>query len=276
MPLPERVLHAGDVGRFLREARAAARLDHPHIVRVYDAGELGPLGYFIASEFCPGPNLHRWLGSRNGAVPSRMAASWLVALADAAQHAHDRGILHRDIKPANIILADPAGNGSFVPRLADFGLAKVLEEAPDETRSAARVGTASYMAPEQAAGRPDQIGPATDVYALGGTLYEVLTGRPPFRGESESDTLRMVIETEPIAPRSLRPGLPRDLETICLKCLNKEPSRRYGTAAGLRNDLRLFLEGRPIRARRLSPLGRAWWWCLPTGRRPGYLLPSSC
>jgi eukaryotic-like serine/threonine-protein kinase len=261
MPLPERILGPGDVDRFLREARAAARLDHPHIVRVFDAGELGPLGYFIASEFCHGPNLRRWLKAQNKPVPSRLAAQWVAALADAVQHAHDRGILHRDIKPDNVILAPGPVMEPFVPRLTDFGLAKVVEEAGEDTRSDARIGTPHYMAPEQAAGRRKEVGPATDVYALGATLYEVLTGRPPLRGDTLTESLRLIVESEPVAPRSLRPGLPRDLETICLKCLRKETSRRYGSAADLRDDLRRFLEGRPIQARRTSAVERAWWWC---------------
>ena len=262
MPLPERALGPGDVRRFLREAQAAARLDHPHIVRVFDAGELGPLGYFIAAEFCAGPSLRQWLKAQNAPVPARTAAGWVAALADAAQHAHERGILHRDIKPDNVIMAAAPGPERFIPRLTDFGLAKVIEEAGDETRSGSRVGTPHYMAPEQAAGHHREVGPATDVYALGATLYEVLTGRPPFRGESEAETLRLVLDAEPVAPRSLRPGLPRDLETICLKCLRKEPARRYGTAADLCDDLRRFLEGRQIRARRASVAEVAWRWCL--------------
>ncbi len=261
MPLPERLMGAGDLARSLREARAAARLDHPNIVRVHDAGELGPLGYFIASEFCEGPNLRRWLRTRNEPVPARLAAGWVAALADAVQHAHDRGILHRDIKPDNVILAHAPAPGEFTPRLTDFGLAKVLEETGEESRSDARVGTPHYMAPEQVAGRRGEVGPATDVYALGATLYEIVTGRPPFRGDNEVETLRLVVESEPVPPRSLRPGLPRDLETICLKCLRKEPWRRYDTAAGLRDDLRRFLEGRPIRARRISAAEWAWRWC---------------
>jgi WD40 repeat protein len=261
MPLPERALASRDVHRFLREARAAARLDHPNIVRVFDAGELGPLGYFIASEFCEGPSLRRWLKSQNEPVPARLAARWMAAVADAVQHAHDQGVLHRDIKPDNIILAGSSVPDEFIPRLTDFGLAKLVEESGDETRSEARMGTPHYMAPEQAAGRRGEIGPATDVYALGATLYEVLVGRTPFRGETEAETHRLILESEPIPPRSLRPGLPRDLETICLRCLRKEPARRYGTAASLHDDLRRFLEGRPIRARRTSAAERAWRWC---------------
>jgi len=257
MPLPARVLTPGEVHGFLREARAAARLDHPNIVRVHDAGQLGPLGYFIASEFCQGPSLRHWLKSRNEPVPARLAASWLAALADAVQHAHDRGILHRDIKPDNVILTGDPGPADFIPRLTDFGLAKLVEETGDETRSDARLGTPHYMAPEQAAGRRRDVGPATDVYALGATLYEVLTGRPPFRDETHTETLRLVLDTEPVPLRSLRPGLPRDLETICLKCLRKEPGRRYATAAALRDDLRRFLDGRPILGRPVSAWERA-------------------
>ncbi len=267
MPLPERVLGPGDVRRFLKEAQAAARLDHPHIVRVHDAGELGPLGYYIASEYCAGPNLRRWLQGQNEPVPGRLAARWLADLADAVQHAHDRGILHRDIKPDNVMLAGASGPHEFIPRLTDFGLAKLLEEPGDETRSGARMGTPHYMAPEQAAGLKSEIGPATDVYGLGATLYELLTGRPPFRGENDAGTLRLVLDEEPVAPRTLRQGLPRDLETICQKSLRKEPARRYTTAAGLRADLMRFLAGKPIAGRPPSRWERARGLAR---RRPGY------
>ena len=199
-------------------------------------------------------------------MPAATAARWCEALADAVQHAHDRGILHRDIKPDNVILAPTSASGEFLPRLTDFGLAKLVEEVGEETRSEPRVGTLTYMAPEQAAGRRGEVGPAADVYALGSTLYEVLTGRPPFRGEGEAETLRLIAESEAVSPRSLRPGLPRDLETICLKCLRKEPGRRYGSAGLLRDDLRRFLEGRPIVGRPVSLPDRAWGWAR---RRPG-------
>jgi len=259
MPLPERVLGPGDVRRFLKEARAAARLDHPHIVRVYDAAELGPFGYYIASEYCAGPNLRRWLRSQNELVPGRLAARWLANLADAAQHAHDRGILHRDIKPDNVILTCASGPDEFIPRLTDFGLAKMIEEPGDESKSGARMGTPHYMAPEQAAGLKSEVGPATDVYGLRATFYELLTGRPPFRGENDASTLRLVLEAEPVAPRTLRPGLPRDLETICLKCLRKEPARRYTSAASLRADLERFLASRSRAGCPRRGSGRTAW-----------------
>ena len=267
MPLPERVLRPGDVRLFLKEARAAARLDHPHIVRVYDAAELSPFGYYIASEYCAGPDLRRWLQGQNEPVPGQLAARWLADLADAVQHAHDRGILHRDIKPDNVILTCASGPDEFIPRLTDFGLAKLIEEPGDESKSGARMGTPHYMAPEQAAGLKSEVGPATDVYGLGATLYELLTGRPPFRGENDASTLRLVLEAEPVAPRTLRPGLPRDLETICLKCLRKEPARRYTSAEGLRADLERFLAGQPIEGRPPSTWERARGLAR---RRPGY------
>jgi eukaryotic-like serine/threonine-protein kinase len=290
MPLPERVLAVGDVHRFLREAQAAARLDHPNIIRIYDAGTIGPLGYYIASEFCAGPSLRRWLKAQNQPVPPRLAARWLADLANAVQHAHDRGILHRDIKPDNVLLARgetfsaaiptfepwatiaPGGgpvtaSGSnpdhLVPRLTDFGLAKLIEEPVDDTKSGARVGTPHYMAPEQAAGRKNEVGAATDVYALGATLYEILTVRPPFRGETDMETLRLVLDTEPVSLRALRPGLPRDLDTICQKCLRKDPSRRYASAGALADDLKRLLDGRPIVGRPVSSWERVWGW----GRR---------
>jgi eukaryotic-like serine/threonine-protein kinase len=263
MPLPERLLSAGDVHRFLREARAAARLDHPNIVRVYDAGELGPLGYFIASEFCAGLSLRQWLKEQSTPVPPRVAARWVAALADAVQHAHERGILHRDIKPDNVILTGGAGPDDFIPRLTDFGLAKLLEEAGDDTRSGVRIGTPAYMAPEQAASGQGEVGPVADIYALGATLYEIMTGRPPFRGETDADTLRLVIDADPVALRALWPGLPRDLDTICQKCLRKDPSRRYASAAALAEDLKRLLDGRPIVGRPVSSWERAWGW----GRR---------
>ncbi len=255
--------------RFLREGRAAAGLDHPHIVPVFEAGELGPFAY-IVSAFCEGPTLSAWLRERTQPVAVRPAARMLADLADAVQHAHDRGILHRDLKPSNVLLltrGDSSDLDAPSPRITDFGLARIIEENGDveETRSGVPLGSPPYMAPEQAAGRRREIGPAADVYALGATLYEVLTGRPPFQGESYLETLGQVLADDPVSPRLLRPGLPRDLETICLKCLEKDVARRYASASGLREDLERFLRGEPIRARPVSIRLRAAKW---VRRRP--------
>ena len=262
VPRPELIASPEVRRRFLREARAAAGLDHPNIVPVLDAGPLGPVCY-IASAYCPGPTLAQWLTEQPGPVPPKQAARLVADLADAVRHAHERGVLHRDIKPSNVILssgrsgaAADSRDGSPTPRLTDFGLAKLAEETTDETRTFAVLGSPPYMAPEQAAGRNAEVGPATDVHALGAILYEILVGRPPFVGEDRSETLRQVIEAEPIAPRTLRPRLPRDLEIITLTCLAKDPARRYGSAAALREDLGRFLDGEPIRRDRLrSPDG---------------------
>jgi serine/threonine protein kinase len=233
--------------RFLRESRAAAGLNHPNLVAVHEAGAVGPVCY-IASEYCPGITLAAWLKQRGEPAPFGEAAALTVLLADAVQHAHQRGILHRDLKPANILLQKNspqrhkehkgstesiAGSSSvfslcslclcgefFCPKITDFGLAKLLDaEETGHTQSGAILGTPSYMAPEQAAGKVKEVAPAADVYALGAILYELLTGRPPFRGESTLDTLEQARTREPLPPGKLRPRLPRDLETICLKCL---------------------------------------------------------
>jgi WD40 repeat protein len=260
--------------RFHREARAAAGLDHPNLVPVHEVGEAGPVCFLVAA-YCPGPTLAEWLRQRSEPVPFRPAARLLALLAEAVQHAHSRGVLHRDLKPGNVLLDTSApgvpaaaenGDGSlgFIPRVTDFGLAKLLQEATeDQTRSGALVGTVRYMAPEQAAGKSKAIGPAADIHALGAILYELLTGRPPFQGETDLDTLRHVQQDEPLPLARLRPGIPRDLETICLKCLQKEPARRYSSAGLLAEDLRRFLAGIPVRARPVGVVGRLGRW----GRR---------
>jgi serine/threonine protein kinase len=223
-------------------------------------------------------------------VPWREAAALVATLADAVQHAHSRGVLHRDLKPANILLQRKTTTDStddtdkqiphlsssvvpvpsvvvFIPRIADFGLAQFLEdeEGPGRTQSGAVVGTPRYMAPEQASGRSRGVGPAADVYALGSILYELLTGRPPFRGESVLDTLEQVRSCEPVPPGHLRAKLPRDLETICLHGLVKEPARRYARAADLADDLWKYLSGEPIHARPVGAGERAVKW---VQRRP--------
>jgi tRNA A-37 threonylcarbamoyl transferase component Bud32 len=257
--------------RFLREARAAAVLDHPHAVPVYEAGEVEHVCY-IASAYCPGTNLADWLQRQPGPPPFRLAAALLTCVAEAVAHAHDRGIIHRDLKPANILLAprpaeDPpgaAGEIPFVPKLTDFGLARLNEAEVDLTTSGIVMGTPAYMAPEQAEGWSQAVGPATDTYALGVILYELLAGRLPFQGSSLLLTLDQVRAGQPLPPSRWRPELPRDLETICLKCLRHEPAERYASAADLAEDLRRYLNQEPIRARPLGLMGRLRSWC----RRP--------
>jgi tetratricopeptide (TPR) repeat protein len=257
--------------RFRREALAAAGLDHPNLVPVFEVDDAGPV-CFIASAYCPGPSLAEWL-SRRPAVTAREAARLIATLADAIAHAHARGVQHRDLKPANILMqvADcgspdaPQQSAMWhlptaIPKITDFGLARLADDPERHTRTGVGLGTPAYMAPEQATGAKGA-GPAVDQYALGVILYELLTGRPPFRGETDLETLRQVVECDPVAPRRLRPGLPRDLETICLKCLEKEPARRYASVADLAADLRRFIGGRPVVARRIGVLGRSARWC---------------
>ncbi|HEY7425383.1 MAG TPA: serine/threonine-protein kinase [Gemmataceae bacterium] len=231
--------------RFLHEARAAAGLNHPSIVPVYEAGEASGVCY-IATAYCPGGNLAQWLSARTAPVSPRQAAALIFALAEAVQHVHERKIWHRDIKPSNILLqplpSPPADDLPFTPQLTDFGLAKLLKAKTHHTKSGIVLGTPTYMAPEQAAGRLREIGPHTDVYSLGAVLYELLAGQPPFRGANSFDVLRQVSEDKPAPPHRFRSDLPLGLERVCLKCLEKEPRARYARAGELAADLRRSLD----------------------------------
>lgn len=250
--------NAGDSAaprRLQREAESIARLQHPHIVQVFAVGECEGRPYLVL-ELLEGGTLARRL---NGSpLPHREAAELVAILADAMQYAHERGVLHRDLKPSNVLLT---ARGE--PKIADFGLAKQLEQdrpdALDRTGSQAVLGTPGYMAPEQT-GIGGTIGPPTDVYALGAILYELLVGRPPFRAATPVDTIWQVRHEDPVPPRRLQPRVPADLETICGKCLHKNPSQRYATAVELADDLRRFLAGRPIHARATAWWEHGWKW----------------
>jgi WD40 repeat protein len=260
LPRPEALVTPELRRRLLREAAAAAALDHPGLVPVYEAGEVGAFCYLV-SAYCPGPDLAAWLRGRRAPVPPRQGALLVAHLADAVEYIHGRGVLHRDIKPANVLLDPAAADGlDFTPRLTDFGLAKILAQETLKTLSGALLGTPPYMAPEQAAGQHRDVGPATDVYALGVLLYEVLAGRPPFQGRNALETLQQVLAAEPPPLRRLRPDVPRDLGTVCHQCLRKEPAKRYASAADLATDLRRFLAGEPVHARPVTTWERGWRW----------------
>jgi eukaryotic-like serine/threonine-protein kinase len=248
-------VHADPVAtvRFLGEAEAVARLQHPHIVQIHHTGEADGLP-FLELEYLPGGSLDRTLDGTPW--PARRAAALIEAVARGAAEAHRLGIIHRDLKPSNILIA-----ADGTPKIADFGVAKSLLVESGLTATDAILGSPSYMAPEQAEGKAKQVGPLADVYALGAILYELLVGRPPFRGTTVLETLEQVRTAEAVPPRRLVPGLPRDAETIAMKCLQKDPARRYGSADALAEDLRRFLAGEPILARRTGPVERAWRTC---------------
>jgi WD40 repeat protein len=276
--------HRSDPGlreRFLQEARAVARLRHPHLVQLYEFGELPGAGGvtsrpYLVLEYVPGGSLADL--THGSPQPPREAARLVEAMADAIHYAHQQGVIHRDLKPANVLL-QPAGGGGegqaegldprpspprvltadLCAKVTDFGLAK-FAAGSDLTRDGEMLGTPSYMAPEQTTGKAESVTPAVDVYGLGAVFYEALAGRPPFAAAAVEVTLAQVRQDEPVPPRRLQPTVPRDLETICLKCLEKDPRRRYASAAALAADLRRFLAGEPILARPVSAAERAVRW----------------
>jgi serine/threonine protein kinase len=247
-----------ELARFHVEAQAVASLHHPHIVRIFDYGEHNGLPYF-SMEFLDGGSLAKKLDGKPLPVPQ--AAQLVETLARAMHVVHQRGLIHRDLKPANVLLS-----ADGTPRIADFGLAKKLDEDPGRTRPGSVMGTASYMAPEQAAGKTREVGKPADVYSLGAILYETLTGRPPFRAETRELTINQVLNDEPVSPSHWQPGVPPVLEAICLKCLEKEPRGRYAGAEVLAEDLRCFQAGEPISIEPLDEVKRQ----VPWARRAGY------
>jgi serine/threonine-protein kinase len=247
--------HAGeyDLGRFRAEAETLARIRHANIVQIYEVGEEDGRPYF-ALEYVDGGTL----AARSNGVPQppREAARLVGLLAAAMDAAHRAGVVHRDLKPANVLLT-----ADGTPKITDFGVAKRLEGGLDQTHSGSVLGSPGYMSPEQAEGRNRDVGPAADVYALGAILYELLTGRTPFRAPTLLATLELIRTREPVAPSELQPGVPRDLETVCLRCLQKDPRKRYASAGALAEDLRRFLNREPILARPVGRAERAWRWC---------------
>ncbi len=236
------------VERFYAEARAAARLQDPRVVSIHDVGQIHGQHYF-AMEYVAGPSLAQLV--RAGPLTSEAAARYVLVVARAVARLHLQGVVHRDLKPSNILIDDQGE-----PCITDFGLAKMLASDGPATRSGAIVGTPSYMSPEQAGGKRGRVGPLSDVYSLGAILYELLSGQPPFEAESPLDTLVQVIESEPQPLLRQRHDIPRSLEQICMRCLEKTPEQRYHSAAALADDLERFLRGEPVEARRLSPWQR--------------------
>ena len=285
MILTGKLAGADDIRRFHVEAEAAAKLDHPNIVPIYEIGELDGQHFFTMG-FVDGGSLDRLLVEN--ALPPRAAVEMMVQVADAIQYAHDRHIIHRDLKPANILLSrtNPTGRGSstgsslgsptrastskgalatspestWIPKVSDFGLAKNVSTQSELTGTGQILGTPSYMPPEQAGGNNESISASADIYSIGAILYRALTGRPPFQAASAMETILQVLRQDPVPPRQLNPTIPVDLETICLKCLQKDPAKRYATALELQDDLQRWLNGDPILARPMSGLEKIGRW----------------
>ncbi len=245
------------VRRFRTEAAVVASLQHPHIVAVHEVGQADE-EHFFSMDYIEGKSLAELI--REQPVSARHAAQYLKTIAEAVHYAHERGVVHRDLKPSNVLI-----DIFDQPRITDFGLAKVLGTDAELTTTGQVLGSPAYIAPEQAAGRADEVGPASDIYSLGAILYHLLTGRPPFQGETLPQILLQVQEAEPVSPSRLNPGVPRDLQTICLKCLQKAPARRYETARELADELGRFLRREPIHARPVLAVERLFLWCK---RRP--------
>lgn len=239
--------------RFQIEAESAAGLQHPGIVAIHECGEQDNQPYY-AMEYVEGRNLSEVSNSQP--LESNRAATYLRIIAEAVHYAHNRGILHRDLKPSNVLI-----DLDDRPRITDFGLAKQLHGESDVTLAGQMLGSPNYSSPEQSAGRQEEVGVGSDIYSLGALLYHLLTGRPPFLAATMPETLRLVHETDPISPRILNPGVPPDLETICLKCLEKIPAKRYASAQALADELARFLKGEPILARPITAPERGWRWC---------------
>ncbi|MEM7454887.1 MAG: serine/threonine-protein kinase [Planctomycetota bacterium] len=253
MMLAGQLANDEEIRRFVAEAEAAANLEHPNIVPVYDAGE--EKGYhFLAMGFVDGKSLADLKNEEP--LPLRRVCEIVAEICDAIQYAHENKIIHRDLKPANVLLTRDGQ-----PKVTDFGLAKHVEGSVEMTKSGQIMGTPGYMPPEQASGRIGDIGTCSDVYSLGAVLYDLLTGRPPFRAGSVWETVAQVISGDPVSPRSLNSSVPKDLETICLKCLEKEPHRRYATAGDLRDEIQRFIDGKPILARPVPFWTRGIQWC---------------
>ncbi len=267
-----------EVERFLAEARAKARLDHPNLVPIFEVGEADGLPYFVMA-LVDGGSLQQRLAA--GPLPAREAAEVVRQVGLGIEHAHGRGVLHRDLKPQNILLqtkGDSHAGGEpgstptrWVPKVSDFGLARLVDQE-GQTATGEILGTPGYMPPEQAAGRAKDVSRRSDVYSLGAVLYGLLTGRPPFQAATVLETIRLVQEQDPVPPRRLNPSTPRDLEAVCLKCLEKEPGARYARAADLVADLQRFLDGKPTLARRAGRMGRALRWAR---RRPALAAMSA-